>query len=272
MKIHYYLSEACQNRFVFVDRAHEASLSIQQLEQIHDYLLQSNADDAIILINAENACTSIYRVEMVVLGRDGKLGAFCGNGARVCAAYVFKYYPNFKRMFIKDAHLNYELFKYSNEEYAVQFPHINFTPTIYFQGRHLHQEGGYFKYLFKNKTFYYADAKEPHLILQDNLSDQVLDTLAKEINQDIDSFPLGINVTSYYVESDHYLHAKTYERGAQRITQSCGTGATCTAALYLKGREGRVTVVNPGGILKIKHHHSLYELKGPAFLSQSSFF
>ncbi|MDP3561944.1 MAG: hypothetical protein Q8R83_07190 [Legionellaceae bacterium] len=270
MKINYYLADACQNTFVFVDLLNFTALSVRQSEQIHDYLIETNRDDAIILINGEEVDASTYQVQMVVLGADGQLGAFCGNGARVCAAYLFEYYPQFKRFFIGAQDCNYELFKYSDEIYAVQFPKVNFIPnTTYFRGKQS-SEMDYFKYEFQGKTLYYADALEPHLILQDNISDQALAALAKDINADTDSFPRGINITAYYVTSDNYLHAKTYERGVQRITQSCGTGATCTAAFYLRGREGIVTVANPGGRLTIKHQNSLLELKGPAFLTSVS--
>ncbi len=259
----YILAEACQNTFLLVDLLHETVLHPAKAEQIHQKLIAANRDDAMILIHGRQHGQS-YDFEMMVLGVDKQFGAFCGNGARACAAYVFKYYPQFQRFFIRAPDLNHELFQYENELYSVQFPKINFTPTLYFQGDSVQLDGAYFKYQLHEHTLYYADALEPHLILKEDMDHKDLQLLAQKINQDKDSFPFGINVTSYKMKNTNHLYAKTYERGVQAITQSCGTGATCAAAFHLNGSEGVMNVENPGGQLTIIHHNNRFELKGHA--------
>ena len=88
MKINYFLFEACQNTFVFVDLLHQLAIDSDQLIEIHDYLIQQNRDDAIILLNGVALAKNGYQVEMLVLGPDGVSSALNPqlNGAGFKAA------------------------------------------------------------------------------------------------------------------------------------------------------------------------------------------
>lgn len=278
MSIDYFLADACHNTFLMVDLLDFRNLNSEQLEHIYGSLINANCDDAIILINGRIHYTNGYRFEMKVLGCDGHFGEFCGNGTRACAAYLFEKYANYDRFFIdhssrldeKEAS-QYELFKYSDEIYATQMPMVNFVPNstmVRFENFQLNH--GYFNYTVDDRCLIYADAFEPHLILHESISDQDLCALGEEINTDIKTFPLGINITAYQVKSADYLIAKTYERGVRRVTQSCGTGATCVVLYYLQNKKGIVTVLNPGGKLIIQYNYPFVELKGPAILMEVS--
>jgi diaminopimelate epimerase len=71
-----------------------------------------------------------------------------------------------------------------------------------------------------------------------------------------DVFPEGANVTvAAPVEGERAFRQRTYERGVEGETQSCGTGAVAVAAVakrlgHLSG-DDPVTVSPPGGDLTI---------------------
>lgn len=272
MNLSYYLAQACNNAFVLVDLLHEKSPSTAQLKKIHACLMHEDRDDAIILVNGTVIEETGLQFEMVTLGADYQLGAFCGNGSRACAAYLYRHYANYQRFYIQTEKFTHALSQDTESHYTTQLSAINFLPDPekkLVNPAKLMPKNAYHIFSFEDKVFYYADAIEPHLLLNENLSNDALTRLADHINQDTDIFPLGINVTAYHAENDNTLHAKTYERGIRRITASCGTGAACVSAFYLKGAPGEVTVVNPGGVLQIINHPTFVELKGPAEITMS---
>jgi len=66
-------------------------------------------------------------------------------------------------------------------------------------------------------------------------------------------FPKGANVNFVGVENDHEITIRTYERGVEGETLSCGTGAVASA--YISHRIGktgdRVVVHTAGGCLRV---------------------
>lgn len=266
-KTQYFLAEACGNTFLLVDCLSSSIVSDTLKKRIHTDLLKLNRDDALILVNGQEKSGSLY-VKMLVLGADGLLGEFCGNGARACAAYLYQHYPAYKKFFITTEKNVHELMRYSDELYSIKLPTVNFIPNqIFIQSQEIFQNPqAPNQFQYEGKTFYYADALEPHLLLPEPIDPNELFILGRQVNKNTALFPLGINITAFTIERDKVLKAVTYERGVQRLTQSCGTGASCAAAFYLQGSSGEVTVINPGGLLKINQHPHYLELKGPAML------
>jgi diaminopimelate epimerase len=109
----------------------------------------------------------------------------------------------------------------------------------------------------------FVDMLEPHLIIQEALMDEELLLIGRKLNQRVDVFPHGINVNAWHLLENGHLFVKTYERGVQRLTRSCGTGSVSCAA-FCKSR-GNMFVSTPGGELAITMHKEGIELKGPAF-------
>ncbi len=81
----------------------------------------------------------------------------------------------------------------------------------------------------------------------------------------------GVNVNFMQTLGPDEIFVRTYERGVENETLSCGTGVTaCALAHGRMGSEGPVTVKTPGGILTVKfkkHHDGSFSdiyLIGPA--------
>lgn len=104
----------------------------------------------------------------------------------------------------------------------------------------------------------------PHAIIFDDQFENDLEGLAAKVRFD-PIFPQGANV-SFVKVSGNTLFIRTYERGIERETLSCGTGAVAAAAVANQmGLVGtRVIVDTLGGslIVTLKDDHAFME--GPA--------
>ncbi len=92
----------------------------------------------------------------------------------------------------------------------------------------------------------------PHaVIFVDSLEPELM-SIAAKIRYD-PVFPKGANVNFVLVNSGDEITVRTYERGVEAETQSCGTGSVASAAVANKlGKTGRKVKVNTkGGKLRI---------------------
>lgn len=245
MKLTYFLAEGCKNTFVLFDCI-ETPADEFFWKHAHAALLKEGRDDAIILALESKEKRVLY-IKMHVLGVDGKFGEFCGNGARCAAAYLFSKYQEYKEFYIVTKRGTYPLLHLRKGIYAVHLPKVEFSKG-------------------KTNSIPYGEILEPHLALEKILSDKELDSIGRHLNQKKTLFPEGINVNAWNVLTPSMIAVKTYERGVQRMTKSCGTGSSVCAALHLKG-EGRVFVKTPGGPLLIRILKAHLELIGPAKFS-----
>lgn len=247
--MNYYLAQACQNTFVLFDCLAASSLDPQVVKKVLQSLQREKRDDALILIGGMSQ-GDVLHAQMVVLGCDGSFGEFCGNGARACAAFLFARYPVLKRFFLKIPGGLSPLFSHGDGIYSVGLPKPHFTINAKFAAQPI------------SPPFHYAEVIEPHLLYKANLSDEELLALGRELNRDKQRFPFGINVNAWQCIGENRLFVKTYERGVQRLTRSCGTGSLCCAAFYQP--RGQVRVTTPGGELEIALSEESALLKGPA--------
>ncbi|KTD23025.1 hypothetical protein [Legionella londiniensis] len=267
MSIKLYTAEACKNTFIIADCLNLASVDEAHFLTIHQHLVDQQCDDALILKNAVIMDNNLS-IEMLVLGVDQSLGEFCGNGARACAAYLHAQYPKLQ-FYIKAQGRNYRLRHYGHSVYGVDLPHVNFIPQKKFiaQSDIFQQTGGFYAWRFQDHLLYYADVMEPHLILNERLSVEEVGQLGQMLNQNDALFPKGINLTVFYQQDSCTLAAVTYERGVQRLTQSCGTGACCAAVFCFQKHQAEIKVQNPGGTLYITNHQTGITLKGLAHIT-----
>lgn len=92
----------------------------------------------------------------------------------------------------------------------------------------------------------------PHAIIFVEDLDLVISEIAPAIRY-APVFPEGANVNFVKIENDHEITIRTYERGVEAETLSCGTGAVASAYVaHRLGKTGdRVVVHTAGGCLRV---------------------
>ncbi len=106
----------------------------------------------------------------------------------------------------------------------------------------------------------------PHaVIFVDSLDDPGLMDIAPDIRYDT-IFPKGTNVNFVHVDSRNEITIRTYERGVEGETLSCGTGSVASAAIaYRLGMTGNSVKVNTkGGELRITIDDDAAYMEGTA--------
>ncbi|HCJ82790.1 MAG TPA: hypothetical protein DHV52_00390 [Parachlamydiales bacterium] len=270
MKMRYFLTEACKNSFVLFDLMDHSLLEKSLTNRIHRTLLEEKRDDALILVEGHSKEGAFY-ARMLVLGIDGEWGEFCGNGSRTCAAYLFSRYPGFQHYYLTTNQGDRPLLKYSENLYSIKLPPVRLELNPKFIGRPdlFQKEKIGYSLSFEGKRFVYAEAIEPHLVILGSLTDEELFSIGKKLNLRKELFPLGINVNGCQEKEKNRITVKTYERGVQRLTLSCGTGSSCSSTIFLRGESGSIHVATPGGDLEITISEEGLELKGPAHIEGS---
>ena len=204
MKISYFYAEACKNTFILFDQINQSPEPLFW-KKAHEILLKENRDDALILTLKRKRKKALY-IKMDVLGADGKFGEFCGNGSRSVAAYLFSTYPNYKEFYLVTKRGTYPLFSLKKGIYSVHLPRVTFPKS-------------------KIESIAYGEILEPHLAIEKIASDKTLYLMGSHLNQNKSLFPDGININLWTSLNKMTIAVKTYERGVQRLTQSCGTGS-----------------------------------------------
>lgn len=172
-----------------------------------------------------------YDFEMVYFNADGSQ-SMCGNGARCAVSFAA-----FLGMCKEDCHFM-----------AVDGPH---KATI--RGSIVELEMIPVSEFRQQGDDYFIDTGAPHHIrFVENLNQYpvVLEGAKIRYNQEI--YPQGTNVNFVNETSEGKLQVRTYERGVEDETLSCGTGVTACALLY--GRQNdleEVAIETKGGMLKV---------------------
>ena len=87
---------------------------------------------------------------------------------------------------------------------------------------------------------------------------------ALEIRHD-SIFPNGTNVNFYQELAPGEINVRTFERGVEGETLSCGTGVTACAYFYLENSGlNKVQVKTRGGLLAVSKVHGEFFLEGPS--------
>lgn len=250
MELHFYKYQGTGNDFVLIDNRGPSPthLSEATIKKICDRRFGIGADGLMMLNEKEG-----YDFEMVYFNADGREGSMCGNGGRCITRF---------------AH-DMGIFKTHYHFLAVDGPH---EASI--------DDGGLVS-LKMNKVFsvkkyedsFVLDTGSPHLVQAVTELDQ-LDVAeeGRKIRYNKDFATKGINVNFVEVQDDNNLKVRTYERGVENETYSCGTGVTASALVFFHHEMGfnSINIETLGGQLTVEYQRNpegAYEdiwLKGPA--------
>jgi diaminopimelate epimerase len=205
--------------------------------------------DGLLLIRNENG----YDFRMVYVNSDGKPSSMCGNGARCISRFAHDIGA------VKKTELKF---------IAVDGPH-----EAVIGKENVKVKMSDVNLIEKNPDHYFMSTGSPHYVkFEMNVKDVDVYHEGKKIRNNTRFLKEGTNVN--FVEShDGGIFVRTYERGVEDETLSCGTGVTASAlAASLKGiasSSEKCFVHTPGGDLVV-HFHKTAEgfdniwLEGPA--------
>jgi len=190
---------------------------------------------------------------MRYLNADGGEVEMCGNGLRAITHFAHSLNIVGKS---KDSYV-IETFNGVYETYNLGSS-VKIKMTELYDDNELHV-----KDLFPCDSAYYVNTGVPHTVLfVGELEDRAV-AGAGEMAHD-GRFISGCNINFAKVEKPGVLFVRTYERGVEAETLSCGTGAVAVAHAYRKNYLAcdEVIVKTLGGDLKISPIEEGYSLEG----------
>lgn len=251
--------EATGNDFIFIDDRqlfshHFSKEYIQKLCNRHTGI---GADGLIRLSVLED-----QKIGIRYFNADGSEGNMCGNGLR--AAILFAYIIGWTRKdeicHIKAADgLHQGILKSWDQIKVDMFAHGSVQPV----GSDALELPEFLKVLGLVNT------GVPHLVLEyeKNLNKLDVVRIGKRLRNHLMFSPDGTNVNFIKRLSEKTLQVRTYERGVENETLSCGSGVTASALLYwhVYHPQGNDVQINTkGGTLIISRDHQRLFLQGPA--------
>lgn len=230
MQLTFHKYQGTGNDFILFDnRSGNISLSTQQVKSLCNRRFGIGGDGLMLLNTKEG-----YDFEMLYYNADGHEGSMCGNGGRCMTRFA--------------------------HDLGLHLPQYRFLAA---DGEHLAETEahGWIRLKMKDVTSitqHHGDAilhtGSPHYIkpVADVMGTNVLE-LGKEIRYSKEFAAEGINVN--FVESaDKRIIVRTYERGVEDETFSCGTGVTAAALVFAHNENGfnRMEVQTLGGHLAVE--------------------
>lgn len=248
MLLHFFKYQGTGNDFVIIDnREGHIHLSEKQVALLCDRHFGIGADGLMLLNKHDN-----YDFEMIYFNADGAPGTMCGNGGRCLTKFAYD-------QGIQPS--SYTFIASDGEHEAV----IDARGWIHLKMIDVQEV------LFANEATV-LNTGSPHYIKQvSDLSHYDVFTEGKNIRYNDTYHEKGINVN--FVEwNDNELFVRTYERGVENETFSCGTGVTAAAIAMSADTSGlhETKIKTLGGSLLIKfnklnvQHYTDVWLCGPA--------
>ncbi len=228
MQIQFEKYQAAGNDFIVIDNRKKVFLKETSIiEKVCDRKFGIGSDGLILI---ENSKTSQFG--MIFYNPDGSQ-SLCGNGCR--AAIRFAQLLNITTTETTLFHA----FDGSHKG-VIKEKTINLQMANVQKGREI--KGGIF-----------LDTGSPHFVLfVDNLKQvDVVNEGRKWRNTGLFGKE-SANINFVEIQDNNHLFVRTYERGVENETLSCGTGVTASAlAASLKGCKSPTTIETKGGILKV---------------------
>ena len=222
MNIQFSKYQGTQNDFVIIDnRGGGIKLTTDRIQFLCDRRKGVGADGLMLLGNADG-----YDFSMTYYNADGKEGSMCGNGGRCLTQYAF------------DKGIKKEMYQFI----AVDGPHESKIDTNGWVHLKMSDVKAVEKNIEGEVTFYVLDTGSPHYVeMVDNVNSVEVVALGQMIRYNERFKQVGINV-NFVAQQENHLFVRTYERGVENETFSCGTGVTASALIAGIDKLGAQTI------------------------------
>lgn len=232
MKIQFYKYQGTGNDFILLDNRQNIynEINPEQVKQLCDRHFGIGADGLMFLNNKEG-----YDFEMIYFNADGKPGTMCGNGGRCIVKFAAmlgikkKEYHFFAKDGDHEAKIDFD------REVSLKMQNVNDV-----------------EFTLNN---FLVNTGSPHYVKYvKDASDIDVFSEGRKIRNSKEFAENGINVNFVEVKADDEIFVRTYERGVEDETLSCGTGVTASALIAAHNDKGfnRVEVKTKGGSLCVE--------------------
>lgn len=254
MKTEFFKYHGTGNDFIIIDnRRLQWKPDRQQVAFLCNRHMGIGSDGLMLLTNADG-----YDFGMIYFNSDGNESTMCGNGGRCLTAFA-------RLLGMTETKARF---------YAIDGEHEAFI---------LNEAGTLTHVKLKMKDViveepvggnFFIDTGSPHyVIFGTNVNRMDVVKKARKIRYDTCFAEEGTNVDFAEIKNDH-LFVRSYERGVEDETLSCGTGITASAlaaAVKTPGNPGFYAIKTRGGDLKVSFNQegnafSDIWLEGPAEL------
>lgn len=252
MKIEFFKYQGTGNDFVILDNRDNQydGLTTKQVRHICDRRFGIGGDGLILLANKK-----FFDFQMLYYNADGNESSMCGNGGRCLVKFA---------------------------------SHLGMLKSTYhfvaFDGKHEAEITMNGIVRLKMQNVYSVEYHSGHVLLNtgsphfvkfaSNVRDIDVVETGREIRYSKEFKEEGVNVNFVESAGEDSIFVRTYERGVEDETLSCGTGVTASALVSAHNENGfnRVEVKTPGGSLSVefdkiddRHFENIW-LCGPAEL------
>jgi len=231
MQFNFFKYQGTGNDFIIADnRENNIVLTTAQIKQLCDRRFGIGAD-GLMLLNRKAG----YDFEMIYYNADGNESSMCGNGGRCLVKFAY--------------HLG--IHKNPYKFIAVDGDHeasLEESGWVYLKMKDV-------KGITKNHSDSVLDTGSPHYVKNVTvIADYEVVKTGREIRYSDDFMKEGINVNFVQELNDQEIFVRTYERGVEDETLSCGTGVTAAALVFAHNDNGfnRIEVQTLGGHLAVE--------------------
>ncbi|MBC7830356.1 MAG: diaminopimelate epimerase [Chitinophagaceae bacterium] len=250
MEIQFHKYQGTGNDFIILDNRDQryGELTNEQVFFLCDRRFGIGAD-GLMLLNLKDG----YDFEMTYYNADGRESSMCGNGGRCLVKFAY------------DLGIRKEMYHFL----AVDGDHdaeIDLDGIVSLKMKNVTG-------IKTNHGDFILDTGSPHYVkLITNVMDFDVYKKGKELRNSAAFAEEGINVNYVEQKKDDEIIVRTYERGVENETFSCGTGVTAAALVCYHNENGfnDVTVQTRGGKLTVEYdridddHYENIWLCGPA--------
>lgn len=245
--MNFYKYQGTGNDFVMIDdRAEVFDIKdLSRIQKLCDRKFGIGADGLILIRNHPD-----FDFEMIYFNADGSQ-SMCGNGARCAVAFA--------------AHLG--IISHQTNFLAIDGPH-----EALIQNNQIELRMGDVKGIAKEADDFFLNTGSPHHIkFVNDVKEYPVYEQGKTIRYDAKYNPGGTNVNFVEKLTENEIFVRTYERGVEDETLSCGTGVTAAALAFAQNQESAtVQIKTLGGNLSVRfgsHSEGVFRdiwLIGPA--------
>ena len=229
MKINFTKYEGNGNDFIIIDDRKEefSEDNVLMISKLCDRKFGIGADGLILLRKHK-----VYDFQMIYFNSDGNESSMCGNGGRCLVSYALQLDIDLKTnsfLAIDGVHK----FKVVDNEIYLKMNDV--------------------KDIVVKNGYNYLDTGSPHVVqIVENVDEINVYEQGKKIRNQFQEMK-GVNVNFVSFNND-IIKCRTFERGVENETLSCGTGVVAVALYIFKKKkisDNKIIVSTKGGCLSV---------------------